>query len=162
MAPTGHLRVEPGMDRISAVSGAVGAGLFVGSVLLLLPPTHTKPSWTSASYTPPARVYDPPAAGPVQPVSYAAAYSPTRTIDLTSKPDAGADDADEDDAATAREIAIADADRAYGDGYAWAADREVQGARECRRLDGPGAEGCRDYVASLGPDLQDSGDHSLN
>ncbi|QJU59008.1 hypothetical protein HL653_15660 [Sphingomonas sp. AP4-R1] len=151
------------MDRISAVSSAVGAGLFVGSVVLLLPPTHTKASWTSASYTHPARVYDQPAPVPEQPAAYPAVYAPPREIALTSEPDDRSDSgADTSDAATEREIAIANDDRAYGDGYAWAADREVQGMRECRRLDGPGAEGCRDYVASLAPAMQDSVERALN
>ena len=62
-----------------------------------------------------------------------------------------ADQPEERPVATDDEIAMADADSAYADGYAWASDREVLSARECRRLDGPMVQGCRDYVASLAP-----------
>lgn len=134
------------MDRTSALAGAIGVALFAGSVILLLPPTHTKDSWTSAVQTP--SVHDRVPARSVEPAPYPVAYAPPRD----PAPAAQLDRADEvtvSDEATAHEISIAEADRAYGDGYAWAQQREVEAPRECRRLAGPGAEGCRDYVASL-------------
>lgn len=136
------------MDRSFATKGALIAGAFVGSVILLLPPTETKASWTNVRQAPPARVYDPPA--PAEP-SWPAAYAPPPPSESAAarRPDRW--DMELTDEATAREVAMAEADRAYGDGYVWASDREVQDARECRRLDGPREDGCRDFVASLGP-----------
>ncbi len=148
------------MERIWAVGGAIGAGLFVGSVMLLLPPTATKASWTSATYSPPARMYDPPAQVRTAPAPYDVAY---RATPGSSRPDDrnGSDEAYADEA-TVREIVTAEADRAYGDGYAWAAEREVAAPRECRRLDGPRAAGCRDYVASLAPDEREPAEAMAN
>lgn len=139
------------------MQGAIGAALFAGSVILLLPPTHTKANWTSAAYTPPAGVRDRPAlemsaAAPVAPVRSLMDAPPAEPATY-ARPDRW-DDAVTDEA-TEREIAIAEADRAYGEGYAWASDRDVEDARECRRLEGPAAGGCRDYVASLTPGEDD-------
>jgi hypothetical protein len=141
------------MDKSWALSGAVGAGLFAGSVLLLLPPTHTKSSWTSASYSHPVRVYARPDAEESAPAAQPVAYVSQPPREAAERPG---------DEATPQDIGIADADQVYSDGYAWAADREVQSSRECRRLTGPGEAGCRDYVASLDPDTAEPDQPALN
>jgi hypothetical protein len=141
------------MDRTSALGGAVGAALFVGSVILLLPPTHTKNDWTSAVQTPSVHV-DTPRVQPAEPAATPVAYTQPRDSAPAVQPDRE-DEVAPADEATAHEISIAEADRAYGDGYAWARQRDVEAPRECRRLAGPGAEGCRDYVASLEPNEPD-------
>jgi hypothetical protein len=141
------------MDKTWAVSGALGAGLFAGSVLLLLPPTHTKTSWTSASYSHPVRIYARPDAEESAPAAQPVAYVAPPAHEAAEQPD---------DGETPQEIGIADADRAYSDGYAWAADRDAQSSRECRRLTGPGEAGCRDYVASLDPETAEPEQPALN
>ncbi len=134
--------------------------MFVGGLILVLPPTETKASWKNVAYTSPARVYDPPQPAAEEPSAYPVSYTPQPEPAFQERPDRY--DRQMADEQTAREIAIAEQDRAYGDGYAWAADQEVQSPRECRRLDDARREGCRDYVASLDRDQGGSEDLSVN
>lgn len=148
------------MDRTWPIWGAVGAASFVGSVILLLPPTQTKASWTSARYEEPARVYDrPQPAVSITPVAHIRIAPHQDRFESARSDD---DEAAIPDAGTSQEIAMADQDQAYSDGYAWASQSDVQDKRECRRLSGPGQQGCRDYVASLAEDERASAESALN
>jgi hypothetical protein len=133
------------MDRSWYVNGGICAVAFTGCMLLLVPSTEIKASWSSIRHE--VTPYVPgPAADTTPDYTYpVAALPPERDQQAWREPA-------EDDEATRQEIAIAEADRAYGDGYAWAADQEVESSRECRRLRGSREEGCRDYVASLPPE----------
>ena len=118
-------------------------------VALILPPTELKSSWSSVRYATPERAYAAPVAVESPPVTYPASASVEP--EMREWPVSVERQADSRDAGYAEEMRVADDDRAYGDGYTWASDREIEDPRACRRFRGPRAEGCRDYVASLGP-----------
>jgi len=133
------------MDRSSWVNGGVCAVAFAGALLLFVPSTETKASWSSIHHEVVPYTRAPAAESAAPDYSYPVSYSPQPPQQAWREPI-------EEDEATRHEIAIAEADRAYGDGYAWASEHEAQSPRECRRLGGSREEGCRDYVASLAPD----------
>jgi hypothetical protein len=145
------------MELTWVMKSAIGAVAFGAGVLLLLPPTQPKETWTSVHQSVPARVFVPsPAMEPEQPI-YPVSYQPAQAeASPYTRPDRW-DEATRNEA-TAREIRIAEDDRAYGDGYAWASENEVEDPRECRRLPEGKAGGCRDYVASLQPDRYELAD----
>ena len=133
------------------MKGAVGAAL-VGAVLIMLPPTQPKSSWTSVQRAAPMRIDAPTPSSRFEPSDYSGAEPAVEQGPVIVERAEFPRDGRRVDEATAREIAIAESDRAYSSGYGWAAENEVEDRRECRRLSGSGAEGCRDYVASLTPE----------
>ena len=132
------------MDRSWLVNGGICAVAFTGGLLLLVPSTETKASWSSIHHNVTPYTPAPAIESAATDYTYPVSYTPEPSQQAWREPV-------EEDEATRREIAIAEADRAYGDGYAWAADHEADSPDQCRRLGGPRAEGCRDYVASLAP-----------
>lgn len=120
------------------ISRIAVAAAFPVVVMLLVPSTETKASWSTIHHDVTPYMPASTTAESAPEIVYPATYIPdTRTARMY------------DDGPTAEELAVADRDRAYGDGYAWAADRGVQSARECHRLDEGRAAGCRDFIASL-------------
>jgi hypothetical protein len=140
------------MERTWMMRGAVGAAALVGAVLILLPPTQPKSSWTSVQRAAPMRIDNPAGPNGFEPSGYSAVEPVTKQGPAITEPVEPRRDVEREDEATAREIAIAESDRAYSSGYGWADENGVEDRRECRRLNGSGAEGCRDYVASLVPE----------
>ncbi|MDO6412784.1 hypothetical protein Q4F19_00160 [Sphingomonas sp. BIUV-7] len=125
----------------------MAAATFPVAVFFLIPPTETKASWSSIHHDVTPFSAAPAAETSAPDYAYPVSYGPPASPQFVRSEDRdGAIDE-----ATAHEIAIADEDRAYGDGYAWASEHEVADARECRRLRRARASGCRDYVASLMP-----------
>jgi len=134
------------------MKGAAGAAVLVSAVLIMLPPTQPKSSWTRVQPAAPMRIDAPTPPSRFEPSDYASAEPAVEQGPAIVERAEFPRDAQGMDEATAREIAIAESDRAYSSGYGWAAENEVEDRRECRRLSGSGAEGCRDYVASLVPE----------
>lgn len=128
-------------------AGALAA--FALGVALILPPTELKSSWTNVHYAVPERVYAASEPAESEPVTFPVSAYPEPEV--RQRPSAIERDAAPRESGYAEEMRIAEDDRAYGDGYAWASDREVDDPRACRRFRGARGDGCRDYVASLEP-----------